>query len=70
MLTHPPFCRSKTLEVGVSARVTLNSHSINRLTPCFPRFDIEYEFVKVEGHTNDKFNEEADRLAKDALGIK
>jgi ribonuclease HI len=31
---------------------------------------IEYEFVKVEGHTNDKFNEEADRLAKDALGMK
>lgn len=31
---------------------------------------INYEFVKVEGHTGDKFNEEADRLAKNALGIK
>lgn len=30
---------------------------------------IEYEFVKVEGHTGDKFNEEADVLAKKALGI-
>lgn len=31
---------------------------------------INYEFVKVEGHTGDKFNEEADKLAKKALGIK
>ncbi|HHT98248.1 MAG TPA: RNase H [Clostridiales bacterium] len=31
---------------------------------------IEFEFVKVEGHTGDKFNEEADVLAKKALGIK
>ena len=31
---------------------------------------IEFEFVKVKGHTGDKFNEEADRLAKQALGIK
>lgn len=30
---------------------------------------IDYEFVKVEGHTGDKFNEEADMLAKSALGI-
>lgn len=31
---------------------------------------IDVEFVKVEGHTGDKFNEEADMLAKSALGIK
>lgn len=30
---------------------------------------IEFEFVKVDGHTGDKFNEEADLLAKKALGI-
>lgn len=30
---------------------------------------IEFEFVKVKGHTGDKFNEEADVLAKKALGI-
>lgn len=30
---------------------------------------IEFEFVKVDGHTGDKFNEEADVLAKKALGI-
>ena len=30
---------------------------------------IEYEFVKVAGHTDDIFNDEADRLAKEALGI-
>lgn len=31
---------------------------------------IEYEFVKVKGHTGDKFNEEADRLAKSAIILK
>lgn len=31
---------------------------------------INFEFVKVDGHTGDKFNEEADKLAKAALGIK
>ena len=30
---------------------------------------IEIEFVKVDGHTGDRFNEEADVLAKKALGI-
>lgn len=30
---------------------------------------IEFEFVKVAGHTGDKFNEEADVLAKKALGL-
>lgn len=30
---------------------------------------IEFDFVKVKGHTGDKFNEEADVLAKKALGI-
>lgn len=31
---------------------------------------IDINFVKSEGHTDDKFNEEADVLAKSALGIK
>lgn len=30
---------------------------------------IEVQFVKADGHTGDKFNEEADVLAKKALGI-
>lgn len=30
---------------------------------------IEIEFIKVKGHTGDKFNEEADILAKAELGI-
>lgn len=30
---------------------------------------IEVQFVKADGHTGDKFNEEADILAKKALGI-
>lgn len=31
---------------------------------------INVEFVKVEGHTGDKFNEQVDLLAKKAVGIK
>lgn len=31
---------------------------------------IEIGFVKVKGHSNDKYNDLADRLAKDACGIK
>lgn len=31
---------------------------------------IKVTFVKVKGHSNDKYNDMADRLAKDALGIK
>lgn len=31
---------------------------------------IEIEFIKTEGHTGDKFNEEVDIIAKKALGIK
>lgn len=31
---------------------------------------VEFEFVKVKGHTGDRFNEKADMLAKKALGIK
>lgn len=30
---------------------------------------IEVQFVKADGHTGDKFNEEADILAKKELGI-
>lgn len=34
------------------------------------RKQIEISFVKVKGHSNDKYNDLADRLAKDACGIK
>ena len=30
---------------------------------------IDVQFVKADGHTGDKFNEEADLLAKEALGL-
>lgn len=30
---------------------------------------IDVEFIKVKGHSNDKYNDIADRLAKEALGI-
>ena len=32
--------------------------------------DVKVRFVKVKGHSGDKYNDMADRLAKDALGIK
>lgn len=32
--------------------------------------EINVEFVKTDGHTGDKFNEEVDKLAKSILGIK
>ena len=31
---------------------------------------VKVNFVKVKGHSGDKYNDMADRLAKDALGIK
>lgn len=31
---------------------------------------VKVKFVKVKGHSGDKYNDMADRLAKDALGIK
>jgi len=31
---------------------------------------ITVNFIKIKSHTNDKYNDIADRLAKDALGIK
>lgn len=34
------------------------------------RNEIQIGFVKVKGHSNDKYNDLADRLAKDACGIK
>ena len=30
----------------------------------------DISFHKVKGHSNDKYNDMADQLAKDALGIK
>lgn len=31
--------------------------------------NVEVTFIKVKGHSGDKYNDEADRLAKEALGI-
>lgn len=31
--------------------------------------DVEISFVKVKGHSGDRYNDEADRLAKEVLGI-
>lgn len=31
--------------------------------------DLDVEFIKVKAHSGDKYNEEADRLAKGAIGI-
>lgn len=48
----------------------------NDLTKAYKAFinqkreEIEIGFVKVKGHSNDKYNDLADRLAKDACGIK
>lgn len=32
--------------------------------------EVQIEFVKVQGHSGEKYNDLADRLAKDALGLK
>ena len=48
----------------------------NELTKSYKAFidrkreEIQIGFVKVKGHSNDKYNDLADRLAKDACGIK
>ena len=31
--------------------------------------NVNIKFVKVKGHSGDKYNDEADRLAKEALGL-
>lgn len=47
-----------------------------RLTQDYKKFidvykdKIKIEFIKVKAHSNDKYNDLADKLAKDALGIK
>ena len=47
----------------------------NDLTKAYKRFidqakkKIKIDFVKVKGHSNDKFNDKADQLAKKAAGI-
>lgn len=46
----------------------LSKHYSNFMERARKKIDIE--FVKAEGHTGDKFNEEVDVLAKAALGIK
>ena len=48
----------------------------NELTKSYKTFidrkreEIQIGFVKVKGHSNDKYNDLADKLAKDACGIK
>lgn len=37
---------------------------------CTARKSVDIRFVKVKGHSGDEYNDMADRLAKDALGIK
>lgn len=37
---------------------------------CEARKSVDIRFVKVKGHSCDEYNDMADRLAKDALGIK
>ncbi|WP_282929296.1 ribonuclease H family protein [Anaerococcus sp. Marseille-Q7828] len=47
----------------------------NDLTKAYKRFidqakkKIKIDFVKVKGHSNDKYNDKADQLAKEAAGI-
>lgn len=47
----------------------------NNLTKAYKRFidqarkKIKIDFVKVKGHSNDKYNDKADQLAKKAAGI-
>ena len=47
----------------------------NDLTKAYKRFidqakkKIKIDFVRVKGHSNDKFNDKADQLAKEAAGI-
>ena len=47
----------------------------NDLTKSYKRFidqarkKIKIDFVKVKGHSNDKYNDKADQLAKEAAGI-
>ncbi|MDU2709992.1 MAG: RNase H family protein, partial [Finegoldia magna] len=47
----------------------------NNLTKSYKKFideikpQIDINFVKVKGHSNDTYNDMADELAKEALGI-
>lgn len=58
---------------GISEWVNGNWQAKNRFTQAYVTFMREnrdyYEFKKVTGHSGDRFNDYADRLAKKALGI-
>jgi ribonuclease HI len=58
---------------GISSWVKSEWKAKNDMTKAYVEFMKKHpktKFVKVAGHTGNKYNEEADRLAKLALGIK
>lgn len=61
---------------GIESWATGMWKTNNKLTQNYKKFidhvkgKININFVKVKGHSNDTYNDMADRLAKDALGIK
>lgn len=75
--------KAKTLNVririhhdysGISLWVSGDWQAKNKFTQAYVAFMREnrewYEFKKVAGHSGDQFNDYADRLAKEALGIR
>lgn len=61
---------------GIESWATGDWKTNNNLTRDYKKFideiksQIDINFVKVKGHSNDKYNDMADELAKQALGIK
>lgn len=60
---------------GISSWATGEWKANNDLTKAYKKFiedarkNIEIDFVKVKGHSNDEYNDRADGLAKQASGI-
>jgi len=60
---------------GISSWATGEWKANNDLTKSYKKFieearkNIKIDFVKVKGHSNDKYNDRADALAKTACGI-
>ena len=60
---------------GIASWATGDWKTNNDLTKSYKKFidearkNIEIDFVKVKGHSNDKYNDRADSLAKTACGI-
>lgn len=60
---------------GISSWATGEWKANNDLTKAYKKFiedarkNIEIDFVKVKGHSNDEYNDRADGLAKQACGI-